>query len=547
MSKTLFWYVFRDLMKVFILTSLCLAGIMSFGGLLKPFMQYGLSGMQVARMVSYFLPAMLTYSLPISVLFATTVVYGRLSADNELVACRAGGISAASMAMPAVVLGLALSSISLLSLSFVVPYYTLRVEKVVFDSLADAVQKSIQRTHQIKFDDKITIFAERAEIKPPPADSPDDEVVVLYGPMVSTFEKNDQRVDVPSEFYSARTATAVIHRTPDDEIQFSAFLDDCVRFPREFGEQAISGLGTFEIGPISHASPIRENTKFMDIRQLKKLYYDPTKSRQIREFHRKITQEEQEKELARRVAEGLRSRGQFLFAGETESYLLSLEPGARTEAPTPSKLLLTSGDGGAQVRRLRLQRLVNGQPSGVDEARDLRLRLDADPSRDRVRVEFELLDAVVGAGGPTRSAFSRRLSMPMPPAIAALKQRSPVYYLLNGDPDRSKEISSLRRKLPGLQSGILGEINARIAFAVSCAILVTIGAALGMMFRTGNYLNAFALSVIPALLCIALAVTGQHICESGGDSWPMGVTVIWSGNIIVAILAVALLGHLQRH
>ena len=35
MSKTLFWYVMRDLLRVFLMTSLVLAGIMSFGGLLK--------------------------------------------------------------------------------------------------------------------------------------------------------------------------------------------------------------------------------------------------------------------------------------------------------------------------------------------------------------------------------------------------------------------------------------------------------------------------------------------------------------------------------
>ena len=37
-----------------------------------------------------------------------------------------------------------------------------------------------------------------------------------------------------------------------------------------------------------------------------------------------------------------------------------------------------------------------------------------------------------------------------------------------------------------------------------------VGAALGMMFKSGNFLSAFALSAVPALVCIALIVTGQH-------------------------------------
>src|SRR5881409_4030020 len=105
MSRTLFFYIFKDLFRIFLMTSGALAGIMSFGGLLRPLTEHGLDAGQAARMLSYFMPAMMTYSLPIAALFATTVVYGRLSADNELTACRAAGISYMTMALPAFWLG----------------------------------------------------------------------------------------------------------------------------------------------------------------------------------------------------------------------------------------------------------------------------------------------------------------------------------------------------------------------------------------------------------------------------------------------------------
>src|SRR6187549_2834261 len=104
MSRTLFKYIFRDLLKIFFLTSGVLAGIMSFGGLLRPLTEHGLDASQAAKMLSYFMPAMSTYSLPVAALFATTMVYGRLAADNELTACRAAGISFISMGMPALML-----------------------------------------------------------------------------------------------------------------------------------------------------------------------------------------------------------------------------------------------------------------------------------------------------------------------------------------------------------------------------------------------------------------------------------------------------------
>src|SRR3954453_23387140 len=134
MSRTLFRYIFKDLVRIFLLTSGALAGIMSFGGLLRPLTEHGLDAGQAAKMLSFFMPAMSTYSLPIAALFATTVVYGRLAADNELVACRAAGLSYWSLLMPGLVLGLLVAIVSLLFLCFVVPVFTLKVEQVIYSN-----------------------------------------------------------------------------------------------------------------------------------------------------------------------------------------------------------------------------------------------------------------------------------------------------------------------------------------------------------------------------------------------------------------------------
>src|SRR5690606_41248882 len=123
MSRTLFLYVFKDLLKYFLLAAVALSAIMSFGGLLKPLTKQGLDVAQVGWMLTYLMPAMMTYSLPIAALFATTIIYGRLSADNELPACRASGIRYLSMVTPAILLGLGVALISLLYLCFIVPLF----------------------------------------------------------------------------------------------------------------------------------------------------------------------------------------------------------------------------------------------------------------------------------------------------------------------------------------------------------------------------------------------------------------------------------------
>ena len=112
----------------------------------------------------------------------------------------------------------------------------------------------------------------------------------------------------------------------------------------------------------------------------------------------------------------------------------------------------------------------------------------------------------------------------------------------------------LRRDVLRLTNSITSEINARASFGLSCLILVMVGCALGMMFRSGNFLSAFAVSVVPALFCIVLVVTGQHTCENVpwniGPGWSnplhLGLSLIWAGNAIVAVIAIGLLWRLQK-
>src|SRR3954454_18011917 len=216
MSRTLFWYIFKDLLKIFFLASGCLAGIMSFGGLLRPLTEHGLGPGQVARILGYFMPAMQTYSLPVAALFATTMVYGRLSSDNELTACRAAGISAMSIALPACVLGLVVSLISFAFLYFVVPICSLQVEKIIYSNIAQLVSNQIERNHRIELSQglgkPLTIFAQQAQVMPAPPDRPRDQVVRLVAPVFIQYEqpqdkRDKDRPQPPLDFYMARVAT----------------------------------------------------------------------------------------------------------------------------------------------------------------------------------------------------------------------------------------------------------------------------------------------------------------------------------------------------
>lgn len=560
MGPTLFRYIFRDLIRIFLLTSGVLAGIMSFGGLLRPLTQQGLDLGQVGQILSYFMPAMTTYSLPIAALFATTLVYGRLGADNETLAARAAGISHLALALPAFVMGVLVALLSLLLLCFVVPQLMLQAERVVFSNVARIVATAIDRTHQIQIEqgaERITVFARDAQVLPADPQRPGDQAVQLISPTIVTFDPQPRTgsdpsrpVRVPRDFWMAQRATAYITQDPDSEdVLMTAILEGGTKFPRSQAGGIQGGVGLTQFGPIPFPSLVRENTKFMDITRLLHLLKEPGESRRVRSVLREFIRDEQRQVFYRQVVQELEA-SEFILAGESESYTLQA-PGVSFTTDA-GELIISSPPG---QRTIRLVQDRDGRTVLTVEARRLRMTALPDATRKQLYVTMELLDAIVRAGNdePTpRSAFPRAVSVPMPPELLALEERDAAFYASNAR-SMPEQQRSLRRALVVLSNGILSETHARASFAVSCFILVMVGCALGMMFRSGNFLSAFAVSVVPALICIALIVTGQHTCENvprdlskHENPLNLGLTLIWSGNAAVAILAAVLLGRLQR-
>lgn len=69
----------------------------------------GVSIYYIGRLLILLIPYILSYTIPMSLLTATMICFGRLSSDNELTAMRATGISSYSIAAPVLILGLIIS------------------------------------------------------------------------------------------------------------------------------------------------------------------------------------------------------------------------------------------------------------------------------------------------------------------------------------------------------------------------------------------------------------------------------------------------------
>jgi lipopolysaccharide export system permease protein len=98
--------VFGQLMRVFSLSLIGLTGLFVIAGLVAEATQRGLAPSQILAVVPLLIPNTLPYTLPATTLFATCIVYGRLAADNEVLAVKTAGARIGKLLAPSLALGI---------------------------------------------------------------------------------------------------------------------------------------------------------------------------------------------------------------------------------------------------------------------------------------------------------------------------------------------------------------------------------------------------------------------------------------------------------
>jgi lipopolysaccharide export system permease protein len=140
-----------ELTKVFLMSLVGITGILLMAGIIAEASQQGLGPAQILAAIPLLVPSTLPYTIPATTLFATCVVYGRLAADNEILAIKAAGINAIKVVRPGLFLGLVMSTATMGLYYRIIPYTHHLLRAMVFNDAEELLYSLLKKHGEIRY------------------------------------------------------------------------------------------------------------------------------------------------------------------------------------------------------------------------------------------------------------------------------------------------------------------------------------------------------------------------------------------------------------
>jgi lipopolysaccharide export system permease protein len=537
MVFTLHRYIFRELLRVFILATVGLTLILSLGSILRPVQEYGVGPRQVLDILLYFMPITLTFVLPMAALFASALTYGRFASDNEIDACRASGIGIFTLIYPGLMLALLVAIVNLLLSFHVMPYFVHRASKSLKADAKQILFRNLQRRgfYSLPPEKRYLIYADYAD----PKES------TLFG--IVAVRSEDDGVGEIFALEAARMQFRLhdqyneVELTTHNAWQIGAPANDlwghvgAISVKQEFG------------------SLLGDDIKFKRIEEMKQIrgnlmLFEPV-ARVARAAYMQLATEL----LARDISAGLSAApgGFYELQSPTRSIRFSAKTCALQEQGAVTLLAPIMVEereriSGQYVRRLECEKAALRME---EESAGLRLSLDIRNARveetGQLLIQYGIMDLAVPEG------ISRRLTgRPLLETVATAEMPAvpggPAGALSDNAHLLGKLQQTLRRKINGTLTDIRSEMNSRLVFGIGCIPMILIGIGLGIIQKGGHLLGAFGASCVPgALLAIAI-ISGKHVAENSHTRGPTGILIMWGGLAFLVLLALLIYRRLRR-
>jgi lipopolysaccharide export system permease protein len=200
--RTITRYVVWELIKVFLLLLLGLTLVVMLILVGQQALRMNLGIGPTLRLSQFILPQALAFAVPAAILFAVCFVYGRMSADNEVTAIKAQGISPMALLWPGYLLALVLSLWGVWLNDVAFSWGHAGVQRVVLQSVEEIAYRLLRAQHTYsnnKFSILVRDVQDRALIHPimnfqPNNDVPAFTLTAKRAELRSNLDRNTLRI-----------------------------------------------------------------------------------------------------------------------------------------------------------------------------------------------------------------------------------------------------------------------------------------------------------------------------------------------------------------
>jgi len=534
MVFTLQRYIFRELLKVFVLSALALTVMLSLGSVLRPVRQYGASPRQVIYLIGYFLPITLTFVAPMAALFSASLVYGRFAGDNELDACWASGISLPTLVYPGFALAIVVAIANLILSFYVMPIFIHRAEKYLRADVKQILYRNIQRKgyYEMPPDERYRIYA----------DVVDTQKDMLGGLVITELKNNKIRKVIGAEKAKLRFN----QHERFNEIQITAY--------NVFQISEEQGGFFFEKLPVrsEFGSLIADNIKFKKVDEMKKIKLDLMRFYPIARIARASYAQLTAELLAQEISKKLAAEPNGFYTLYSAARIIEFNA-VNTSLPEEKEIGLT---GQVKVKEYDTtdKKLIR-----TLEAARAKLYIVGDELAPTLTMELYNPTYSYVNGEQGIAAVRMRIRGLVPPQAISNKLNSSdilrsisdrsINSLLNkgAGPKLTTLTSRLHREIQKTLAEIKAEIHSRLVFGIGCVLMIMIGIGLGIVFKDGHLLSAFGASSVPAAILIICIIAGRNVTKNPGTGLNQGIGLMWSGLVFLLALVSVIYQKLLKH
>ncbi len=565
----LWLYILAELWRLILLTLGVLVAVLAFAAAIKPLADGKIGPVEALRFMTLAVVPMLQYALPFAAGFGATLAYHRLSADNEVIAAHASGVSHRSILAPALFSGLLLALMLALLSQQIIPAFLRSMEQMITQDIAKIMVNSIQRGQSVALGD-MRVYADHVvRIEPLPEGGATDEFILTNVAVL----KVDSKGGVKQDFTATKAHVwvmppgAVQSESPDESSSTIIFqVEDAVI--NEPGRMFVTGEG--QTVRLNAGRAFMDDPKFLTFGDLQLLKREPWRMNWIDSLYGDLATRMLTKLVTEQMQQSLVARHQFAVR-DAQGRTMTIHAGQmRWNQPRGRWELEPVRAAGTIDIEIRREASASSAAGPVTRlaAREVEMTPDFRAGPPEKRLVFKLVarNAAV-RGDPTPGGRNAEPASTVPERTYADltydpgdlvnvvdKSKTPMNTLIfmvdervkrsGKDPFLTDKRNELVFKVGKLQREIFSKQQERFAMAVACLVMVVTGAITAVQLSNSIPLTVYLWSFFPALATVITISSGQQVTHDKG-LW--GMLILWGGVGLLGVYGAMGYIRLARH